>query len=93
MISGIYFDLDGGACVPADRRDALPVRLTPLASARNYLKPFYFIGRRWAKAARCGAVELAWRIFSCTIRRIKSKSFVRPGAGDRQHEHLGLTKS
>jgi hypothetical protein len=28
--------------------------LTPLASARNCLKPFYFIGRRGAKAARCG---------------------------------------
>jgi hypothetical protein len=34
--------------------DALTVRLTPPASARNYLKPFYFIGRRWAEAARCG---------------------------------------
>jgi hypothetical protein len=24
MISGIYFDLDGGACVPTDRPDGFP---------------------------------------------------------------------
>jgi hypothetical protein len=30
------------------------MRLTSMASARNSLKPFYFIGRRWASAQAAG---------------------------------------
>jgi hypothetical protein len=64
------------------------MRLTSMASARNSLKPFYFIGR-CGPTRQLQAIGLAWRMFSCPISGMKSKNFVQLPAAMAANEACG----